>query len=741
MENEHKQIVVASTLSNVSPASTFRTYGMEPEEHHPFQNYWRVLVKGRWLILATFLGMVALAGLITLFMKPVYRSTITLQIIQDNPSALLGERDPLSLLTGGDSTSATKFYETQFMILDSRPMVLRLIKTLNLADRQEFKELAARYSHKSPQEIEDKFIKYFTKNLQIKPLRKTYLVDISYMSKDKQLAQEVPNALYRQYIKFSMETRGQSYAMIKEWLESELQKFATKVEESERKLYAHGREKDFLSLEGKDNVIVTKYVELSALLTKAQATRTQKEAQYQQIKSKGLDAPLIINNLLVQKLREEAISQEAKVQSMGKIYDINYPAYTVERAKLREINSRLNQELQRIKASVESDYETSLKTENLLKEALEGQKNDVANLQDNLVQHHILMRDMKTNEQLYQALLARMKETSITSTMVSSNVAVISPAVLPIKPYRPDPLLYLSLGAGLGLVFGVGLAFLKDRLDNTINTTEEMQRISRIPLLGIVPHMSLERIGSREGLRGSEKFEPALVTLEHPGSLISEAIYNLRTAIMFSLPGGPPGTILVTSASANEGKTTISSNLATSLAMNGSRVLLIDADLRKPSIHKIMGYVNQPGLTDYLAGYANRTEILRSTPNPNLFVITAGTIPPQPIELLASKGFKDLLNDLREDFEHLIIDAPPILGLADARIISSTVDGVLLVAKHHSTRKDSFRFMVQFLAQVHAPLLGGVLTMVLRDEGHGGYYNYKYYYKERTDNSSTLLNS
>lgn len=739
MENDHKQIVVASTLNNLSPSNTFTPYGMEPEEYRPFQNYWRVLVKGKWLILGAFLGMVALAGLITILMKPVYRSTITLQIIQDNPSAILGERDPLSLLTGADSASATKFYETQFKILDSRPMVLRLINTLKLQEHEEYKKLAARYSDKSPQEIEDKYIKFFTKNLQIKPLRKTYLVDVSYMSSDKQLAQEVPNALYRQYIKFSMETRGQSYAMIKEWLESELQKFATKVEESERKLYAHGQQKDFLSLEGKDNVIVTKYVELSALLTKAQAVRTEKEAQYKQIKAKGLDAPLIINNLLVQKLREEAISQEASVQSLGKLYDVNYPAYRVERAKLKEMNSRLNQELQRIKSSVESDYEASLKTENLLHEALEGQKHNVANLQDNLVQHHILLRDMKTNEQLYQALLARMKETSVTSTMVSSNVAVIAPAELPIKPYRPDPLLYLSLGAGLGLVFGVGLAFLKDHLDNTINTTEEMQRISRIPLLGIVPHMSLERIGHREGLKGAEGFEPALVTLEHPGSLVSEAIYNLRTAIMFSLPGGPPGTILVTSASANEGKTTISVNLATSLAMSGSRVLLIDADLRKPSIHKIMGYISQPGLTDFLAGYASRSEILRSSPNPNLFVITAGTIPPQPIELLASKGFKDLLSNLREEFEHVIIDAPPILGLADGRIISSTVDGVLLVAKHHSTRKDSLRFMVQFLTQVHAPLLGGVLTMVLRDEGQGGYYNYKYYYKDRTDNSSHNL--
>jgi polysaccharide biosynthesis transport protein len=742
MEDDHQQMVATPTFNILSPSNTFKPYGMESEEYRPFQSYWRILVKGKWLILGGFLSMITLAGLITIFMKPIYRSTITLQITQDNPSALLGERDPLSFLTGADSASATKFYETQFKILDSRPMVLRLIKTLNLEEHPEYKKLAASYSNKSPQEIEDKYIRFFTENLQIKPLRKTYLVDISYMSSDKYLAQEVPNALYRQYIKFSMETRGQSYAMIKEWLESELQKFATKVEDSERKLYEHGQQKDFLSLEGKDNIIVTKYVELSAMLTKAQAARTQKEAQYRQIKAKGLDAPLIINNLLVQKLREEAISQEAKVQSMGKIYDINYPAFRVEQAKLKEQKSRLNQELQRIKSSVESDYEASLKAENLLREALETQKHSVTNLQKNLVQHHILQRDMKTNEQLYQALLARMKETSVTSTMITSNVAVIAPATLPIKPYRPDPLLYLSLGAGLGLVFGVGLAFVKNYFDNTINTTEEMQRISRIPLLGIVPYISLEKQSNREGLRGTGRVEPALLTLEHPGSLLSEAIYNLRTAIMFSLAGGPPGTILVTSASANEGKTTISFNLAASLAKDGTRVLLIDADLRKPSIHKIMGYPSQPGLTDFLAGYASRAEILRSTLNPNLYIITAGTIPPQPIELLASKGFKDLLSALREEFEHLIIDAPPILGLADARIISSTVDGVLLVAKHLSTRKEALRFTVQFLAQVHAPLLGGILTMVLRDGGEGGYYNYKYYYKDSSNISHhTLIDS
>ena len=273
---------------------------------------------------------------------------------------------------------------------------------------------------------------YFLGNLEIKPFKKSYLVEISFKSRDKHLAQQVAGAIYNEYVKFSMKTRQQSYKLIKDWLENELDQLGKKVDVCrKRNSDEHGHKKDFLSLEGDQNVIVKKYVELSILFAKAQAERAVKEAHFRQIKEKGVDAPLVVNNPLIQKLREETINQEAKVSSLNKIYDRNYPQLQVEQAKLNELRSRLNNELKRMRASVEADYQAAVRVEDLLKESLEAHKGNVIELQHNLVEHHILQREYKTNEELFKALLARMKEASISSTMVAGNVAVITPRSCP----------------------------------------------------------------------------------------------------------------------------------------------------------------------------------------------------------------------------------------------------------------------------------------------------------------------
>jgi succinoglycan biosynthesis transport protein ExoP len=726
MERKDNQTNIASTSDNLPQLHNREPYEVYSTEENPSQSYWRILWRRKYLVVATFLFATLLMGLVTLLKKPTYRSTMTLQIVPDNPSALQ-ERDPIALLSAGDSSGLSKFYETQYTILSSRPMVMRIIEALKLKDHPEYKELQAQYSGESPQRIEDRYVKFFLENLDIKPLRRTYLVEVSYTSHDKKLAQEVPSALYGEYIRFSMQTRQQSYALIKEWLQNELNRLAFKVENSEKKLYENGQKEDFLSLEGNDNVVVRKYVDLNALLTKAQSDRAQKEAQYNQIMSKGLDAPVVINNELIQKLRKESIAQEAKVASMSKIYDINHPSLQAEQAKSNDIKKRLNAEVQRIKSSVISDYETSEKAEKLLREAVENQKNKVSNLQNNLVEHHILKRDLQTNEQLYQAMMARMKEANVNSSMVASNVAVIAPANMPTKPYSPSPLFNLSLGAGLGLIFGIGMAFVVEYFDNSIKDIVEVQRVSGIPLLGVMPHLSLDN-PVKKGRKKIEGFSLGSVTLDNPRSPLAEASYNLRTSIMFSIAGGAPGIIMLTSPSPDEGKSVTAVNLAASLAMHGTRVVLMDADLRNPAVHGMVGCPPQPGLSNFLAGYASKDEILATTKNPNLHVIPAGMIPPEPVKLLSSERLINLLGELHADFDHILIDTPPILLFADARIIASVADGVVLVARQGATRKDSFRLSLQYLRQLRTPVLGSVLTMV-NGNGLGGYgYGYKKYY-------------
>jgi capsular exopolysaccharide synthesis family protein len=707
---------VAPGIESQMPQRQFANpYGTEYEEFDALRGYWHRLLRRKKLILTVFILIVAAMGLYLLLKKPVYRSSAIIQIMQnDKGESILGGRNPMELL--GLQDSGGKFYETQYMILDSRTMASRLIDSMNLKDHQEYKELKERYSDESPQEIEYRFIKYFLDNLEVKPKRKSYLVEVAYKSTDKKLAQDVTSAISTEYMKFAMQTRQESFAMIKKWLEGELNQLGIKVEDSEKKLIEHGKKKDFYSLEGKDNVIVKKYIELSMLLTKAEAERSMKEAQIKQIKEKGVDSVLITNNVLIQKLREEAIAQEAKVASLNKIYDANFPQLQAEMAKLKDLRQRLNNEVTRTRTSLESDYQASQRAETLIREALTAQKELVGDLQNNLVQHHILKRDMKTNEQLYQGLLARMKEASVASTMVASNVAVIASAEFPMKPYSPRPLLYLSLASIFGMVAGIGVALLLDHLDDSIKTASEMERVCQIPLLGMVPRLSLDIEGIHK-----ENGSNLLIYGNH-SSHVAESIYQLRSSIMLSAAGGAPPIIMVTSPNPAEGKTTISVNLAATLALNHSKVLIIDADMRKPSVHKAFNKPNHPGLSNLLTGNATLEEVVLPTPIADLFFIPAGFVPPNPIEMLSSKGFSDLISRLRAEYSFIVIDTPPTIGFADARIISALANAVIMVIHHNKTTRKAGYLATQLLFNVNAKILGGVLNMgdddTLKYEGY-----------------------
>jgi len=341
----------------------------------------------------------------------------------------------------------------------------------------------------------------------------------------------------------------------------------------------------------------------------------------------------------------------------------------------------------------------------------------VGTLQNNLVQHHILVRDMKSSEQLYEGLLARTKGASVASTMVASNVAVIGPAEFPVKPYSPRPLLYMSLASVFGLIAGIGVALFMELMDDSIKTASEMERVCQIPLLGMVPFLSLDGQGTHK------KRATDLLMLDNPRSHAAESIYQLRSSIMLSAAGGPPPIIMVTSPSPAEGKTTISVNLAATWALNHSKVLIIDADMRKPSVHKAFHKPNHPGLSNLLTGNATLEEVVLPTPIADLFFLPAGSVPPNPVEILSSKGFSDLLSRLHTEYSFIIIDTPPTIGFADARIISSLTNAVVLVINHNATSRRSGYLATQLLFSVNAKILGGVLNMSkessLNYEGYG----------------------
>jgi succinoglycan biosynthesis transport protein ExoP len=708
-------------------------YGHYQEElkQNRLYDVWNILIKRKRLILSVFCVIFLSVAVKVYLTTPTYRATTTLQITEDNTAAVLGGKS-FSALTPDD----VRFYETQYLLLESRTLAKKIVDDLNLKEH-DFKSLYDRMKKKndSPQEIESALIDAFLGKLTIKPLKTTNLVEISFESSDRQMAKDVANAFYKEYVNLSMSTRKQSYALIKDWLQVELSKLSNKVETSEKKLYDYGKKKKFLAIEGEKGsnyIAYNKYAELSALLTKAQTEKSKLEAQYRQINDKRNQTSLIISNPVIQKLREDTIAQEAKVANLNQIYGENYPELQAQKATLNELRSRLNNEIKRVRDSIAADYQAAVKTEKLLREELEAQRSKVEQFQDNLVQHRILKRDMETNEQLYNALLARMKEASVASTMVASNVALITPAELPTEPYKPKKVLNLLLAGLIGAITGTGLAFVMEHLDRSIKTSDELEKVCRIPSLGIVPLLPGKRSGRIPLLsRNSKTFEGnsemELITFKEPMSLISEAIYHIRTSLEAPIAGERPRVILVTSPYQNEGKTSISINLASAMAASGRKVIFIDADLRKPSAHRFFQQPIQPGLTDFLTGSGLKEEIIRATFIPNLYFIPAGEVSSNPVTLLTSPVFADFIRSLPNDFQNVIIDSPPIIGFTDGRIISTLADGVLMVLKHHFTTREAGRLAVQLLSQLDCKILGGVLNMA--GKNNMGYYGLGEYYR------------
>ncbi len=718
------------------------------------RDYLYILLKRKWLVIGAFLTIFLAVALYTFLCTPIFRATAKLQITEDNPGSQVSVSDKLPELLGYDS--AEKFQETQYKILQSWSLAQRVVQALNLQEEPEFKSIKGKNPGKTEAEVEKAIIGHVMHTLEVTPVKNSYLVEVAFQSPDKIMAQRVVNAVADEYMYLSIDRRNQSFALVRKWLDKQLMEMAAKVQEAQKKLYKFGQKTDIYALDDKDNVVVQKFIDLSGLLTKAQAEKMAKEAQFKQIKEEGPDAPLFVNNPLIATLRQQLVSEEAKISAMKKVYRSQHPEMLAEQANLTELRGRLQAEVKRLQESVKADYEAANRTEKLLSDSFTDQKGQMAKLQDSLTDFQILKRDAQTNEQLYQSLLARVKEASIAGTMVPSNVAVIDPAQLPDQPFLPKTRRDLALGAILGLALGVGLAFLLEHLDDSIQSVDDLERICNLPSLGMLPLLGsngkmlpghfeklveksvsrylpqlqshLPRLRSR-GQSFANTEDRDLIVFKNPQSPWSEAIRQAHTAIMLSEPGRPPAVILVTSPSPGEGKTLVASNLALTFALGGQQTLVIDCDLRKPRIHKIFEIDLQPGLSNYLTGSVTLEEILRPASVPNLSVLTAGTRPPSPGILMNSQEFKDLLGQLRQRFKHIIIDTPPILAFSEGLIISVLTDGVLLVTRHNRTQKNAGRLAYQRLSQVRAPLLGAVLNGVdSLGQAYGG-YNYKYYSK------------
>ena len=731
------------------PPEYFQPVPQEEKEVN-LRDYWKVIQKRRWTILAFFFIVVVATAIGTFTMKPIYRGTTTILINKENPQIV----DFKEIFTV--NTMDLDYYQTQYKILESRSLAKRVIQSLNLAEHLEFNPQTesspfqtwkrdvinvlsswlALFSQ-SPKDLtesgkdpvgETTLTNAFLSKLKIEPIRNSRLVKIHFEAHYPELATRVSNTLAASFIQQNLEKRFTLTEQAKEWLTRQLDDLKAKVERADETLQAYGSKHGIISLEEKENITMQRLTELNEALAKAESERMAKEALYKQTQERTFDSlPSILENKLIQDIKQSLIQLEAQYMKLSENYKPDYPEMKRLRNQMEAIQKRLNTEMSRIITAIKTEYESGLRKESLLRAAFEEAKKRAMEMKQKSIQYNILKRESDTNKELYKGLLQRMKEAGVSAGITASNIQVVDQAEPPTVPYRPNKQLNLLLAAVVGLFLGVGLAFFFEYLDNTVKTPDDVEDLVGLPSFGMVPEISREK----RNLLGSGKSYPVeLITYGHPKSMLSEAYRNIRTSILLSFSEKPPKTMVVSSPNPAEGKTTTVVNTAIALSQTGGQVLIIDADMRKPRIHKVFARENGIGLSNFLSGNSQLESIIKISKVPNLCYIPAGPIPPNPSELLGSSLFKKMLQSLGERFDHMIIDSPPVLGFADSTILSTLVDGIILVVVGGKTPKETLQRAKDLLLQVDARILGVVINRVdIRRSEYGSYYyRYQYYY-------------
>jgi exopolysaccharide transport family protein len=729
-------------------------YSPLPGQESVLREYFRTLVKRRWVIVASVALIFGVVFIATLRATRIYDASGSIAINKPDPMTF-NFKD--SAGTGmGDYDSSD--IETEVRILRSDLLALQVIKQLNLDQRQEFggggsqptSSLGLTTDALQPNSTAtSRLLSAFRNNLTVSAVPDTRIIEIHYRSPDNELAARVVNTLMSTYVEQNFKTRFESTMQASDWLSRQLVDLQMKVETSQEKLVQYQKEHEILGIDEKQNIITSKLDELNRELTAAESDRMEKESLYHLVQSEDLDTvaaaatnaigdrgSLTGGSSLLEKLREQDADLKIQTAQLSTQFGPSYPKVAELTSQAKEVEAQIQIELKKALGRVRGEYMAALQRENLLSGAMDKQKQQANQLNESAIEYSLLKRDLETNRTLYEGLLEKLKEAGVTAGLRSNNFRTVDVARVPTTPAEPNVPRNLAFALALGLTTGVGLAFLLEAVDNTVRTPEQAQVISALPSLGMIPlgsKSSTEVSGKQRLSVTSSKEAVELITQSRPQSQMAESYRALRTSLLLTSLGAPPKVILITSALPQEGKTTTSLNCGIVLAQKGSRVLLIDADLRRPSIHKALGMGPRTGLSNVLTGGATvQQATVRSTVLPTLFVLPAGTPPPNPAELLASANMGDILTQLREQYDHIVIDTPPALSVTDAVIMSTRADAVVLVIRSGQTTKQALRRARDILARVNAKVAGVLLNAAdLTSPDYYYYYEYQGKYGNR----------
>jgi capsular exopolysaccharide synthesis family protein len=719
---------------------------------------WRTIWRRKWNIAGLTLVVMMVAALGTFAVTPTYRAASTL-LIEEKKANVVSIEQVYGLEGGGN-----EYLQTQFELLKSRALAERVVRQLELTTHPDFdprqrpapvidvKGLLAGLKidqlipatlpadlDESVDPVEakifDEVTKSFMKQVSVAPLGKSQLVKLQVDMSDPRLAARAANAMADGFIEGQLEASMEMSMSATQWMNSRLQELRIKLKEAEDKLQAFREQENLVDIDGVSTISAAELSATSDRMVDARRQRAEAESLYRQVKAsrggwqKLATLPAVLGDPLIQQFKANQARAQAKLDELSRRYGARHPALEAARTDLAAASASLRGQVEQVVAGIERNYQLAVANESSLRASVEANKAQIQKISRKEFQVRELMREVEANRTLYDTFMKRLKETAATSDMDSANARVVDRATLPTVPIAPQRGLIVAFAGALALMAGIGLSLLLEMLNNTFKSTDEVEAKLNLPVLGILPLIKDRKRSELARLFGSED-----------DGTFSESIRTIRTSLVLSGMSGPHRTLVVTSSLPGEGKSTVAANLAYAFGQM-ERVLLVDADLRRPTLAKnFMFPVGSPGLANLIAGTARIEDCIKTVDG--IDMLCAGLVPPNPLELLSSERFAKIIEHLKSRYDRVIIDSPPIQAVSDASLLAIHADAQIYVIKSEATPIPLVKRGVGQLLQSNSPVTGVVLNQVdikkAQKQGYqyGGYYDYYGYSKKPTPQAS-----
>ncbi|PVE50111.1 exopolysaccharide biosynthesis protein [Arthrobacter sp. TPD3018] len=705
------------------------------------RQYLRIALRWRYVIIGAVVSCILLGTVVTLLMTPKYTATATIEISR--------EADKVTNIPGVDreaSVADQEFYQTQYGLLQSRSLSERVARQLRLVDDPKFYQMFGATSNDpafqlvngrypvSGQAIRQRAAgEILLKRLNVDPTRLSRLVDLHFTSPNPDFSARIANSWAENFIETNLERKIQATSYGRNLLQRQLADYKQRLDASQRQLVGYASAEQIINLPSQtasDNrttsersIVADDLAALNTALSQATADRIQAEARYEQAGRAGASTEAL-RNVAINNLRQRRAELAAEYQQLMVRFEPGYPAAQALKSQIDQLDRSIGREEGRVSGSLQADYREAQQRQNALQAKVNQLKASYLDLRRRSIQYNIYQQEVDTNRALYDGLLQRFKEIGVAGGVGVNNVAIVDPADVPQKPSSPRLLLNIAASILAGLVIGAALALALEQIDEAIADPAEVERRLGLPLLGSVP--KVEDQTPKEALKDRK-------------SELVDAYLAIQTNLAFTTEHGVPRSFAVTSTRPAEGKSTTALALATTLARGGRRVILIDGDMRSPSVHHLGGVDHDRGLSNFLSGDDNIGALTFSMKDLGFTAMSAGPIPPNAAELLTGNRLSLLIERLLESYDHVLIDSPPVMGLADAPLIAGRVEGVIYAVEAHGIRATMVQIALGRLSSANAHVLGGVLTKFEARKVHSGYgygYGYEYGYSYGRDRSA-----